>query len=55
MRFPPSGARNPEASPKASQGSTFLDRMIALAEGAAWQKAPNEIALVKEKYRLPQP
>jgi K+-transporting ATPase ATPase B chain len=29
----------------ASQGSTFLDRMIALVEGAARQKTPNEIAL----------
>jgi K+-transporting ATPase ATPase B chain len=29
----------------ASPGSTFLDRMIALVEGAARQKTPNEIAL----------
>jgi K+-transporting ATPase ATPase B chain len=29
----------------ASQGSTFLDRMIELVEGAARQKTPNEIAL----------
>jgi K+-transporting ATPase ATPase B chain len=29
----------------ATQGSTFLDRMIALVEGAARQKTPNEIAL----------
>src|SRR5271155_1169588 len=29
----------------ASQGSTFLDRMIALVEGASRQKTPNEIAL----------
>jgi K+-transporting ATPase ATPase B chain len=29
----------------AGQGSTFLDRMIALVEGAARQKTPNEIAL----------
>jgi K+-transporting ATPase ATPase B chain len=29
----------------ASQGSSFLDRMIALVEGAARQKTPNEIAL----------
>src|SRR6185437_14339767 len=29
----------------AAQGSTFLDRMIALVEGAARQKTPNEIAL----------
>ncbi|HTH99225.1 MAG TPA: potassium-transporting ATPase subunit KdpB [Stellaceae bacterium] len=29
----------------ASAGSTFLDRMIALVEGAARQKTPNEIAL----------
>ena len=29
----------------ASQGSTFLDRMIALVEGAVRQKTPNEIAL----------
>src|SRR5450830_753495 len=29
----------------ASQGSTFLDRMIRLVEGAARQKTPNEIAL----------
>jgi len=29
----------------ASQGSTFLDRMIQLVEGAARQKTPNEIAL----------
>src|SRR4029079_15125841 len=29
----------------AAQGSTFLDRMIALAEGAERQKTPNEIAL----------
>ncbi|HEV2674326.1 MAG TPA: potassium-transporting ATPase subunit KdpB [Aliidongia sp.] len=29
----------------ASQGSTFLDRMIALVEGAQRQKTPNEIAL----------
>jgi len=27
------------------QGSTFLDRMIALVEGAERQKTPNEIAL----------
>ena len=27
------------------QGSTFLDRMIALVEGAKRQKTPNEIAL----------
>ncbi len=26
-------------------GETFLDRMIALVEGAARQKTPNEIAL----------
>src|SRR5690242_739457 len=29
----------------AAQGSTFLDRMIALVEGAEGQKTPNEIAL----------
>src|SRR6202522_3427112 len=29
----------------ADQGSTFLDRMIALVEGAERQKTPNEIAL----------
>jgi K+-transporting ATPase ATPase B chain len=29
----------------ASRGSTFLDRMIQLVEGAARQKTPNEIAL----------
>ena len=29
----------------AAQGSTFLDRMIALIEGAQRQKTPNEIAL----------
>ena len=29
----------------ASQGSTFLDRMFALVEGAVRQKTPNEIAL----------
>ena len=29
----------------AAQGSTFLDRMIALVEGATRQKTPNEIAL----------
>src|SRR5246127_5948094 len=29
----------------APQGSTFLDRMIALVEGAERQKTPNEIAL----------
>jgi K+-transporting ATPase ATPase B chain len=29
----------------ATQGATFLDRMIALVEGAARQKTPNEIAL----------
>ena len=29
----------------AAQGSTFLDRMISLVEGAARQKTPNEIAL----------
>ncbi len=29
----------------AERGSTFLDRMIALVEGAARQKTPNEIAL----------
>jgi K+-transporting ATPase ATPase B chain len=29
----------------AAQGSTFLDRMIALVEGARRQKTPNEIAL----------
>ncbi|HXW22404.1 MAG TPA: potassium-transporting ATPase subunit KdpB [Rhodomicrobium sp.] len=29
----------------ASQGSTFLDRMIALVEGAERKKTPNEIAL----------
>ena len=29
----------------AAQGQTFLDRMIALVEGAARQKTPNEIAL----------
>ncbi|MGP8265164.1 MAG: potassium-transporting ATPase subunit KdpB [Beijerinckiaceae bacterium] len=29
----------------AAQGSTFLDRMIALVEGAHRQKTPNEIAL----------
>jgi potassium-transporting ATPase ATP-binding subunit len=29
----------------ASQGSTFLDRMIALVEGAIRQRTPNEIAL----------
>ncbi len=29
----------------ASQGSTFIDRMIALVEGASRQKTPNEIAL----------
>ena len=30
----------------AAQGSTFLDRMIALVEGAVRQKTPNEIALI---------
>ncbi len=29
----------------AAQGSTFLDRMISLVEGASRQKTPNEIAL----------
>ncbi len=29
----------------AAQGSSFLDRMIALVEGAARQKTPNELAL----------
>lgn len=29
----------------AAQGSTFLDRMISLVEGAQRQKTPNEIAL----------
>ena len=29
----------------AEPGETFLDRMIALVEGAARQKTPNEIAL----------
>ena len=29
----------------AAQGSTFIDRMIALVEGAVRQKTPNEIAL----------
>ena len=29
----------------AAQGATFLDRMIALVEGAERQKTPNEIAL----------
>ncbi len=29
----------------AAQGSTFIDRMIALVEGASRQKTPNEIAL----------
>ncbi|MCP2821048.1 potassium-transporting ATPase subunit B, partial [Salmonella enterica subsp. enterica serovar Typhimurium] len=29
----------------ARQGETFLDRMIALVEGAKRQKTPNEIAL----------
>ena len=29
----------------AAQGSTFLDRMIGLVEGAERQKTPNEIAL----------
>ena len=29
----------------AAPGSTFLDRMIALVEGADRQKTPNEIAL----------
>ena len=29
----------------AAQGSTFLDRMIKLVEGAERQKTPNEIAL----------
>src|SRR6185369_11770345 len=29
----------------AAQGSTFLDRMISLVEGAKRQKTPNEIAL----------
>src|SRR6202040_3965352 len=29
----------------AAQGSTFIDRMIALVEGAERQKTPNEIAL----------
>lgn len=29
----------------AAQGSTFLDRMIALVEGAERKKTPNEIAL----------
>jgi potassium-transporting ATPase ATP-binding subunit len=29
----------------AAQGETFLDRMIALVEGAERQKTPNEIAL----------
>ena len=30
----------------AAQGSTFLDRMIALVEGAERQKTPNEICLL---------
>src|SRR3569833_1985175 len=30
----------------ATRGSTFLDRMIALGEGAERQKTPNEIALI---------
>jgi len=29
----------------AAKGTSFLDRMIALVEGAARQKTPNEIAL----------
>ncbi len=29
----------------AAQGSTFIDRMIALVEGASRQKTPNEVAL----------
>ena len=29
----------------AAPGATFLDRMIALVEGSARQKTPNEIAL----------
>ncbi len=29
----------------AEEGSSFLDRMIALVEGAARQKTPNELAL----------
>jgi K+-transporting ATPase ATPase B chain len=29
----------------AAQGSTFIDRMIKLVEGAERQKTPNEIAL----------
>ncbi len=29
----------------ANPGETFLDRMIALVEGAKWQRTPNEIAL----------
>ena len=29
----------------ANPGETFLDRMIALVEGASRQKTPNEIAL----------
>ena len=29
----------------AAQGETFLDRMIALVDGAKRQKTPNEIAL----------
>ena len=29
----------------AKPGESFIDRMIALVEGASWQKTPNEIAL----------
>ncbi|MBV1701438.1 MAG: potassium-transporting ATPase subunit KdpB [Hyphomicrobiales bacterium] len=29
----------------AAPGSTFIDRMITLVEGASWQKTPNELAL----------
>jgi len=39
-------AVGPDKSPHhGGQGSTFLDRMIALVEGAERQKTPNEIAL----------
>ncbi len=34
----------------ANPGETFLDRMIALVEGAKRQKTPNEIALTALGY-----
>jgi K+-transporting ATPase ATPase B chain len=39
------GLRLAQGAHHAAQGSTFLDRMIALVEGAERQKTPNEIAL----------